>query len=417
MPWKTRCTFLALLVLIEVVQGNLHEDVDENGYILYCPCMGKYNRKKPLPDDLFDFIQIVGRFGNQADHFLGALGFAKSLNRTLVLPPWVEYRQGELRSRQVPFETYFNVDALQTYHRVITMHRFMQELSPRIWPPEKRIAFCYMERKSLNGNAEQSCNAKEGNPFGPFWDTFDVEFVDSEFFGPLNYDVHHGRMTEKWNEKYPPNEWPVIAFTGAPASFPVQDENRGLQKYLIWSNHIQQQAKHFIKNNLPKGSFIGVHLRNGIDWIRACEHIKDSPNLFSAAQCLGYRNEKGNATMNMCMQTKDIVIRQLKRLIKTIKEMYKQNEIKSVFVASDSNHLIYDLNEGLQRMQISSFKLHESNPHVDLAILGMSNHFVGNCISSFSAFVKRERDARGFPSTFWAFPTEKSSKKRQHEEL
>lgn len=257
----------------------------------------------------------------------------------------------------------------------------------------------------------------QGNPFGPFWDTFNVEFVDSEFFGPLNYDVHHGRMSEKWNEKYPPNKWPVIAFTGAPASFPVQEENRDLQKYLVWSDHIQQQAKHFIKNNLPKGSFIGIHLRNGIDWIRACEHIKDSPNLFSAAQCLGYRNEKGNATMNMCMQTKDIVIRQLKRVIKTIKEMYKQNEIKSIFVASDSNHLIYDLNEGLQRMQISAFKLNESNPHVDLAILGMANHFIGNCISSFSAFVKRERDAKGFPSTFWAFPTEKSSKKRQHEEL
>lgn len=121
--------------------------------------------------------------------------------------------------------------------------------------------------------------------------------------------------------------------------------------------------------------------------------------------------------MHMCMQTADIVIRQLKRHIKTIKDMYKQNEIKSIFVASDSNHLIYDLNDGLQRMNISAHKLNESNPHVDLAILGMSNHFVGNCISSFSAFVKRERDAKGFPSTFWAFPTEKSSKKRQHEEL
>ncbi|XP_058835120.1 GDP-fucose protein O-fucosyltransferase 1 [Topomyia yanbarensis] len=378
---------------------------DENGYILYCPCMG--------------------RFGNQADHFLGALSFARGLNRTLVIPPWVEYRKGEARSIQVPFDTYFQVAPLLDYHKVITMENFMTNLAPSLWPPGKRTSFCYMERMGFQGESDGGCNAKSGNPFGPFWNTFEIDFAGSEFFGPkLNYDVYHHDMATKWNEKYPANKWHVIAFTGAPASFPIQIENRELHKYLKWSINIENAARDFIRTSLPKGAFMGIHLRNGIDWVRACEHVKESSHLFSSPQCLGYRNEKGSLTLDMCLPAKEIIIRQIKRQIKKHKESYKNNEIKSIFVASDGNHMIHDLNDALKRMDIVAVRLPENNPHLDLAILGMSNHFIGNCVSSFTAFVKRERDAKGFPSTFWAFPAEKHLPKTSkdaaslaHEEL
>lgn len=91
-------------------------------------------------------LVILGRFGNQADHFLGALGFANGLNRTLILPPWVEYRYGEPKSIQVPFDTYFKVEPLQKKFKVILMHDFMEKIAPYEWPPEKRISFCYMTR-------------------------------------------------------------------------------------------------------------------------------------------------------------------------------------------------------------------------------------------------------------------------------
>lgn len=281
----------------------------------------------------------------------------------------------------------------------------MKELSPKVWPAHKRRSFCYMERNSLSGSTKKDCHAKDGNPFGPFWDEFNVDFVGSEFFGPLNYDtVHAPNMIEKWQKKYPAEIWPVLAFTGAPAAFPVQEENIALQKYLIWTERLQTKANHWIRSTLSKGAYIGIHLRNGVDWSRACEHIEQSPSLFSAAQCVGYRSEKGKADMDVCMPSKDIILKQIKYQIKLHNELHPDNLIKSVFVASDNNHMISDINNALKRLKIEAFKLNETSPHLDLIVLEKSNRFIGNCISSYSAFVKRSRNVRGFPTVFWAFP-------------
>jgi len=361
--------------------------VDPNGYVMYCPCMG--------------------RFGNQADHFLGALGFAKGLNRTLVLPPWVEYRKGQSRSIQVPFDAYFSTEPLEGFHRVVTMEDFFGHLGQTVWPTEVRTSFCYADRPVIGGqNIGGVCNAKNGNPFGPFWDNFDVHFVQSETYGPLHYDVHYTSVADDWMKKYPASKWPVLAFTGAPAPYPVQKENVELQKYLKWNPALMKRAEDFI-SQLPKGPFIGVHMRNGVDWSRACEHVVNAPTLFASAQCLGYTNENGRASTELCLPSEEIIIRQLRRKI-------GQFKAKSIFVASDSNHMIDRLNRAFKKISVTAHKLPEDNPHLDLAILGRSNHFIGNCVSSFSAFVKRERDISGFPSSFWAFP---SHVKPPHNEL
>ncbi|GIX83405.1 GDP-fucose protein O-fucosyltransferase 1 [Caerostris extrusa] len=311
----------------------------------------------------------LGRFGNQADHFLGALAFSHALNRTLALPPWVEYKAGRTKSIQVPFDTYFKVEPLRKYHRVITMEYFMENLAPTIWPKGNRKVFCY----SARGESDH-CNAKDGNPFGPFWDTFDVNF-----------------------DQYPPDLFPVIAFTGAPATFPVRAEDRQLQQYLEWSDLILKEAKAFIASMVPRGPFIGIHLRNGPDWMRACEHIEYSPLLFAAPQCLGYQNELGQATPELCFPPKDIILEQLRKKVKA-------HKAKSIFVASDNDHMINDIEDELRDLKVKAYKFPNHSPHVDLAIMGLSNHFVGNCISSFSAFVKRERDVNNLQTSFWAFP-------------
>ena len=73
----------------------------------------------------------------------------------------------------------------------------------------------------------------------------------------------------------------------------MQKENVVLQKYLKWNHSLMKSAEEFIRLQLPKGPFIGVHMRNGVDWSRACEHVVNAPTLFASAQCLGQSGSTG----------------------------------------------------------------------------------------------------------------------------
>jgi peptide-O-fucosyltransferase len=42
------------------------------------------------------------------------------------------------------------------------------------------------------------------------------------------------------------------------------------------------------------------------------------------------------------------------------------------------------------------------NAQVSMAILTLADYFIGNCLSSFHAFVKRARDVNQLPTGFWA---------------
>ena len=85
--------FPVVIVSLAVLFSNsviFSLDVDSNGYIVYCPCMGMFNVICPNSSIIIKIFKI-GRFGNQAEQFLGTFQFAKHLNRTLILPPFIEY--------------------------------------------------------------------------------------------------------------------------------------------------------------------------------------------------------------------------------------------------------------------------------------------------------------------------------------
>ena len=65
------------------------------------------------------------------------------------------------------------------------------------------VVFCYSPRTSLYGSddGKKSCSAKDGNPFGPFWDTFNIDFDNSEFYGPLYYDTENKNTAKEWEKR------------------------------------------------------------------------------------------------------------------------------------------------------------------------------------------------------------------------
>lgn len=335
---------------------------DPRGYVFYCPCMG--------------------RFGNQAEHFLGALAFAKALDRTLILPPWRTYKN-------VPFSDFFQVEPLQTYHRVILAEDFMKHLAPTHWPKGTRRGYCWLPPRS-----DRKCIMKEGNPFKPFWDELEVDF-DEKIVYHLGIHLQDPYEREQWQTKFPPSSHPVLAFRGAPASFPVEEQNRQAHAFLKWSQKINSEVDEYIQNNLPKGPFVGIHLRNGIDWRNACEHAEGMPQYMASPQCLGYSRYR-TVTKELCFPPKQDILNRTEEAVRRFKA-------KAVFVATDSDPMTDELKFRLKGLNVQIFHLNPWLPQIDLAILGRADFFIGNCVSSFSSFVKRERDSNGKPSTFWAF--------------
>ncbi|XP_072014512.1 GDP-fucose protein O-fucosyltransferase 1-like [Amphiura filiformis] len=338
---------------------------DPRGYILFCPCMG--------------------RFGNQAEHYVGTLAFAKALDRTLVLAPFRTYQN-------VGFEDYFLVEPLKQYHRVISMGDFMEYLAPQHWPVGKRRGYCYMQV-----NSESVCDLKAGNPFGPFWDGFHIDFDETLKF-ELPIYAQDGNLPQNkqikaaWDERFPVDEHPVLALRGAPAPFPMLEVNRQIQQYFHWAPGIFAEAKGYMDQMFKGEKYVAIHLRTGIDWERACRDVAGIRRYMASPQC--HELDKEATNREMCYPS-------VKHVLEHTRNALQKIGAKQLFIATDKHSYEEEFKRDLKSLKVSVHRLSSDLPMIDLVIMGEADFFIGNCVSSFSSFVKRYRDARNKPSTFW----------------
>lgn len=79
---------------------------------------------------------------------------------------------------------------------------------------------------------------------------------------------------------------------------------------------------------------------------RACEHVKDSTTtaFFASPQCIP-TGSKRKLSYEMCFPPK-------KEVLKKVKKIVKKTKAKRVFVATDNDPMIKELNEALKSLKV-----------------------------------------------------------------
>ncbi|XP_074597190.1 O-fucosyltransferase 1 isoform X1 [Brevipalpus obovatus] len=369
---------LTIGLLLAILIGNNCLTFDENGYIIYCPCMG--------------------RFGNQAEQFLGSLLFAIDLNRTLVLPPFIEYNDKHVNF--TPFDKYFRIEPLLEKHRVLTMENFMFNYAPTIWPREERFILCYSARGG-RGESDQDCNPFEGNPFKPFWYHFNVtKFVRSLLHSPLAT-----QFTEAKYWKAPYKNIKVLAFVGAPSPFPTSQEAIPLQRHVKFSDYVGSVAEKFrLDRGFVDDPYLAIHMRHGSDWMKACNLLKenDMTQLFSSDQCTRRIGVEVKLPYQICTHSTEQIVSDVRR---ALNDLNKNKNSSVIYISTDNDDkpLWRILSSKFPEQRFitptatysngASISEYSEHPHfiIDAYLLSNADYFLGNCISSFSAFASRIR--------------------------
>ncbi len=178
-------------------------------------------------------------------------------------------------------------------------------------------------------------------------------------------------------------------------------QDRSNQRFMIWSDSINDQVANYIEKTFNNEKFIAIHLRNGVDWENACSHISpDHHNYMASPQCLD-EDPKRKLSKSLCFPSKELILNQLEHVVKN--KFNKQ--IRHIYIATDKDPIINEIKNRLNSVvkDLNIVFYDPWLPLLDIAIMTKSEFFIGNCVSSFTSFVKRDRDINNKESTFWTF--------------
>ena len=346
----------------------------------------------------FTFCPCMGRMGNQLEHYLQAFDLSLQTNRTLILPPFIDWN-AKPAVRFVSFDEIFDLQYLRSngLPNAVTFENFMNEYGDS-W--DNRKAFC---KSPSTKRCEE--RGKLGTP-GNYWKRLGIEFD-----GEVRKVLTASNAKEMIDHD-------VIVLTQSGFSFPAPRSTLRHAGMLKWSDSILAKATSLIRRKVPSlEPFVSVHIRAGSDFRRSCrregtkkafetanfERIK---KFFEARTC--FERKHISVSYRMCEPTKE-------DYINGVQSALEQSHSCIVYVASDlksSSELLSsdELKPPSSRTDCDSvtvFSQQSGNddPYVDLAVMAQGSHFIGNCVSSFTAIVVRERmysrRAEKLPVSYW----------------
>jgi peptide-O-fucosyltransferase len=123
--------------------------------------------------------------------------------------------------------------------------------------------------------------------------------------------------------------------------------------------------------------------------------------LFSSQQCKSSETKHIPLPFDLCLPSFETIIKQIKQ---TLKESLTKDKIETIYMATDKDNetLWHIIHENVPNITLITPTITISSSGVvskhkppdlitDIQIMSYSNSFIGNCISSFSAFVSRLR--------------------------